>query len=121
MLRLLVADDDPVVRRGLRMRLALEADFDVIGEAGDGATAIELAASLAPDVVILDADLPVLNGVSAVARLRRAGCHARIIILTFHDDAATRARARAAGADAFVAKGSTDASLDDAIRQLACD
>lgn len=104
MITLLLVDDVPAVRRGLRMGLALEADLRVVGEAADAAEALRLAAALDPDVVLLDVELPGMDGVAACERLRAAGCRAAAIILTIHEDQATRQRACAAGAAAFIAK-----------------
>lgn len=102
------------------MRLSVEADFAVIGEATDGAAALDLAASLRPDVVLMDVDMPRLNGIATVSALRSICPHASVIMLSFQDDALTRTLAEQAGAAAFIAKSLPADALLTAIRQAAC-
>jgi DNA-binding NarL/FixJ family response regulator len=117
MIRVLLVDDQQNIRRGLRMRLGLEPDLAVVGEAGDGEAALRMASLVAPDVVLMDVEMPVLDGISATARLRQVHPGCSIVMLSLYDDAQTRERAAAAGACAFVAKTKMDESLMDAIRQ----
>jgi DNA-binding NarL/FixJ family response regulator len=119
MIRVVVVDDQPTVRQGLQMRLALEADIDVVGEAGDGAAAVNVAAALRPDVVLMDVEMPHGDGITATAALRASIPHCAVVMLSLHDDAQTQARARAAGAAAFVAKHDGETTLLAAIRQAA--
>ena len=119
MIRLLLVDDQPGVLAGLKMQLALEPDFDVVGEALDGEQAIVQAQRLHPDVIVMDARMPNMDGIEATEALRRLEPHCCVVILSLHDDNATRAQARAAGAVAFVAKHETPSKLFDAIRQAA--
>ncbi len=107
------------MRQGLQMRLAAEADFVVIGEAADGAAALALAVALQPDVVLMDVDMPRLDGIAAACALRSACPCASVIMLSFHDDTLTRHRAEQAGAAAFVTKSLPAAALLTAIRQVA--
>ena len=118
-INILLVDDEPTIRRGLRMRLELEPDLSVIGEAGDGLAAIDSARTLAPNVVLMDVEMPRMNGIDATRELRSQVPSAAVVILSMHDDAATQARARDAGASAFVAKHSIDGGLLDAIRRAA--
>jgi DNA-binding NarL/FixJ family response regulator len=118
-IRLLLVDDQPAVRRGLRMRFALEPDLEVVGEAGDATEAISLARSLRPAVVLMDVEMSGMDGISAIAALRRVASHSTVVIFTLYDDAAMRARAREAGAAAFVAKHQTEEALLAAIRRAA--
>ena len=116
MIRILLADDQPLMRRCLRLCLELEPDLEVVGEAGDGAAAVALARDCRPDVVIMDLAMPVLDGIAATAALHAALPTIAVIAHSLHDDAATRARARAAGASAFVPKHSLEGPLLAAIR-----
>jgi DNA-binding NarL/FixJ family response regulator len=118
-LRLLLVDDRPSVRRGLRIWLALEPDLEVVGEAADGAEAISLTQALRPDVVLMDIEMPGVDGISATAALRSVVPQSAVVILTLHDDAATRARAQEAGAAAFVAKHLMEETLLAEIRRAA--
>ena len=119
MIRVLLVDDQAVVRRALRVRFHLEPDLEVVGEASTGTEALALAQTLTPDVVLMDLAMPQMDGIEATAALRRMVPQSAVVILSIHDDAQTRGRAQAAGAVAFVEKrGATD-SLLAAIRQAA--
>lgn len=117
-IRVLLVDDQPAIRHGLRLRLTTEPDISIVGEAGDGRTAISLAASLTPDVVILDISMPGMDGFDTAGSLH-TGSNAGIVMLSLHDDPASRARALIAGADVFVAKHEAEALLVEAIRRVA--
>ena len=101
------------------MRFALEPDLEVVGEAGNTAEAIPMACTLHPDVILMDVELPGVSGTEAIETLRTATPHSGVVIFTLHDDVATRARARAVGAAAFVAKHQTEETLLAAIRGVA--
>jgi DNA-binding NarL/FixJ family response regulator len=119
MIRVLLVDDQPVVRRALRGRFHLEPDLEVVGEASTGSEALSLAQILRPDVVLMDIAMPEMDGIEATAALRRVVPQSAVVILSFYDDAQTRTLAQAAGAVALVEKrGATD-SLLAAIRQAA--
>ncbi|MDQ3547754.1 MAG: response regulator transcription factor [Chloroflexota bacterium] len=118
-IRLLLVDDQPQVRRGLAMRLALEPDVEVVGEAGDAESAIALARSLQPDVIIMDVELPGMDGIDCTRSLCAALPRTAIVMLSLHDDHGTVARAKAAGAAAFVAKHRMEGPLLTAIRDAA--
>jgi DNA-binding NarL/FixJ family response regulator len=117
MIRLLLVDDQPAVRRGLEMRLVLEPDLLVVGEASNGKEALALGQILSPDVVLMDIEMPEMDGITATAALHTAVPQTAVIMLSIHDDATTRARAQAAGAVAFVEKRGTAEGLLVAIRQ----
>jgi DNA-binding NarL/FixJ family response regulator len=119
MVRVLLADDEPVVLRGLRTRFQLEADIQVVGEASTGTDALRLAQELLPDVVLMDVQMADVDGIAATAVLRRLVPRSAVVILTIHDDAQTRARTQAAGAVAFVEKRGDPDALMAAIRQAA--
>lgn len=119
MITLILVDDKPEIRRGLRMCLMLEPDFAVIGEAGDGAQALALAQLLHPDVALMDVEMPRMDGIAATAEWTARHLPGAVVILTIHDDPLTRSRAMAAGAAAFVPKGESPAALAQAIRGAA--
>jgi NarL family two-component system response regulator LiaR len=117
MITILLVDDQPAVRRGLRMRLALEPDVTVVGEADDGVMALDLARTLRPDVVIMDVVMPGLDGLDATAQMRVAAPASAVVVLSLYDDSGTRARAAECGAVAFVGKHETPDTLPAAIRE----
>jgi DNA-binding NarL/FixJ family response regulator len=103
--RVLIVDDVPEVREALRWALENEADLVVVGEAGDGVEALDRAAALAPDVVILDIELPRLDGY-AVTRALRAAAHPPVVVfLSVHTDPLSRRRGVEAGGSGFAEKG----------------
>ena len=115
MIRILLADDQPLVRTGFRMILDAEPDMEVIAEAGDGADAVRQARQLRPDVVIMDIRMPVQDGIAATAEIAAAG-HARVLVLTtFHVDEHVVGALRA-GASGFLLKGAQADRLLEAIR-----
>ena len=118
-IRLLLVDDRSAVRTGLKIWLSLEPDLEVVGEASDGAEAISLARALRPDVVLMDVEMPGMDGISATAALHSAAPQSAVVILTLYDDTATRTLAREAGVAAFVAKHQMEETLLAEIRRVA--
>jgi DNA-binding NarL/FixJ family response regulator len=118
-IKLLLVDDEPSIRRGLRMRLELEPDVEVVGEAANGSQAVLLAESLSARVVVMDVEMPVMDGIDATSEITSRLPGVAIVMLSMHDDAVTVGRARAAGAAAFIAKKSMDDGLIEAIRSAA--
>jgi DNA-binding NarL/FixJ family response regulator len=118
-IRVLLADDHPVVRAGLTGMLAAEPDLHVIGEAGSGDEAVAMARSLRPDVVLMDLRMPAGDGVSATARIRGELPDTKIMVLTTYDDDADILRAVEAGASGYLLKDLPRADLADAIRATA--
>lgn len=116
--RLLLVDDQRLMREGLRTLLELEQDFEIVGEAGDGQTALEAYAQLKPDVVLMDVRMPVLTGVEATRRLREKYPGARIIILTTFDDDANVFEGLRAGALGYLLKDVSGAELAQAVRTV---
>jgi DNA-binding NarL/FixJ family response regulator len=114
----LIADDHPVVRQGLRVLLSLEDDIEVVGEVGDGAEAVELAAALAPEVILLDLKLPVLDGLGVLAELRDRRLPARTLVLTSVADQASVSVAMRAGAAGFLYKDVDPDALVRAVRSV---
>ncbi len=116
MIKILLVDDDPNVRRGVRMNLTLEPDFSVVGEAGNGWEALRLTHELQPDVVVMDIRLPLLDGLSAAERLRQSQPQCAVVILTLYDEPSNRERAAKAGASVFLSKQKSGGELVRAIR-----
>lgn len=118
-LRVLIADDHPIFREGLRMLLATEDDVEVVGEAATTSAAVEAAASLQPDVVLLDVDMPEQGGLAALPDLLRAAPEVRVVMLTMMDDDDTLAVALRAGAHGYLLKGVGRAEVVAALRSVA--
>jgi len=114
----LIVDDVAVVREALRWLIEDEADLTVIGEAGDGLEAVHRAAELLPEVVILDVELPGLDGYAVARQLKRLPYPPLVIFLTVHSDAAAQQRAVEAGGDGFAEKGRGWLTLIDQIHKV---
>jgi DNA-binding NarL/FixJ family response regulator len=119
MIRILLVDDHPVVREGLAGMLAGQPDFEVVGMADDGATAMTLHHSLAPDVALMDLRMPGLDGVAAIAAIKAQEPEARILVLTTYDSDADILRAIEAGATGYLLKDTPREDLFRAIRAAA--
>lgn len=115
-IRILVADDHPVVRDGLVAILATQPDFVVIGEAGTGTEAVERARELRPDVMLLDLEMPELDGVEALRRLSQSNPEVRVIVFTAFDTDERILGAVQAGAQGYLLKGAPRKELFDAVR-----
>ncbi|WP_022886625.1 response regulator [Glaciibacter superstes] len=118
-LTLLLADDHELFRDGLRFTLAHEPGITVVGEAADGASAVRIATELNPDVVLMDINMPVLDGVAAAAELTARGVRSRIVMLTMSDDDESVFAALKAGASGYVVKGSPPEQLLTVVRAVA--
>ncbi len=117
-IRVLVADDHPMLREGLVAVLGTQPDFDVIGEAADGSEVVRLAQTLRPDVILLDLEMPETDGVAALKRLRDVGSEARTIVFTAYDTDERILRSLRAGARGYLLKGASRAEIFDAIRTI---
>lgn len=115
-IRILVADDHPVVRDGLVMMLATQPDFVVVGQVATGAEAVRQAASLTPDVILLDLEMPELDGVEALKQVRAAREDAHVIVFTAFDTDDRIVAALQAGANGYLLKGAPRDELFKAIR-----
>jgi len=111
----LLVDDAVHVRRELGELLELSGRVQVVGEAGDGQEAVRLAAGLTPDVILIDLDLPLLDGCEAIRRIKHRAPAVRVVVLTIHTSTADQDRALQAGADAYVVKGASYQALLEAI------
>lgn len=116
--RVLICDDHPLLRRGLRYLVSAQADMEVVGEAGDLRAAAQEAARLKPDVATLDLSMPGGTGVSGIERVRKASPGTRVLVVSMHDDPAYVRAALAMGAAGYVVKSAADAELVTAIRSV---
>ncbi len=119
MITLVVADDHPVVRQGLVALLGTDPDIEVIGEAADGSEATEVVLSLRPSVVVMDLQMPVVDGVAATQAIKQVWPEAAIVVLTTYDSDEAIVRALEAGASGFVLKDTPPDDLIQAIRRAA--
>lgn len=118
-IRILLADDHAMVRKGFRLILSQEDDIEIVGEAGSGLEAIQLAAQLAPDVVILDIAMPGINGVEATRLILRDCPDCRVLILSMHKDPVYVRETLRAGAKGYLLKDGIDGDLVRAVRAVA--
>lgn len=119
MIRLLLADDQALVRGALAALLDLEADLTVVGEAGSGEAAVALARELSPDVVLMDVEMPGMGGIAATALIRHTQPSVQVIMVTTFGRPGFLRRALAAGASGFVVKDTPARQLADAVRRVA--
>ena len=118
-IRILLADDHAVVRQGFKMILDAQPDMEIVGEAGNGRQAIELAEKMKPDVVVMDVAMPELNGIEATRRLGASVPHARVIALSMHKDSVYVREVLRAGARGYLLKDSGASDLVTAVRAVA--
>lgn len=117
--RVVVADDHAFFRDGLRLALASAGEIDVVGEAGDGAAALDLVADLRPDVVLMDLEMPGLSGVEATRQVVATGSRTAVVVLTMSRDYEAVAAALSAGARGYVVKGADRTTVVEAVRAAA--
>ncbi len=118
-IRVLLADDHAVVRHGFKMILAAQADMEIVGEAGNGREAVELAGRLQPHVVVMDVAMPELNGIEATRRLAGLAPRTRVLALSMHKDSVYVREILRAGARGYLLKDSIAADLLAAVRAVA--
>ena len=118
-LRILLADDHGVVRQGFRRILEAQPDMEIVGEAGNGREAVELAAQLTPDLIVMDVAMPELNGIEATRRLKEESPRTRVLALSMHKDAVYVREILRAGAHGYLLKDAIDADLVAAVRAVA--
>ncbi len=119
MIRILLADDHALVRQGLRFILEAQDDMEIVGQAGNGNEAVEMAEKLKPDVVVMDVAMPGLNGVEATRRLSGSLPRTRVLALSMHKDSVYVREILRAGARGYLLKDSGDADLVAAVRAVA--
>ncbi|SNT65412.1 DNA-binding response regulator, NarL/FixJ family, contains REC and HTH domains [Asanoa hainanensis] len=117
--RVLLADDQPLVRAGLRVLISDTPDLEVVGEAGTGTEAVELARDLVPDVVVMDIRMPVMDGITATREIVEGGSQTHVIMLTTFDDDENVYGALRAGAGGFLVKDMALDDILDAVRVVA--
>ena len=117
-IRILLADDHAVMRSGLRLLIDNQTDMEVVGEAGDGLQAIDRAAALQPDVVVLDLTMPLMDGLTCLRQIRQRAPQSRVLVLTMHADEQYLRDALARGAAGYVVKQAADQEVLSAIRAV---
>ena len=118
-IRIVLADDHSVVRQGFRRILEAQSDMEIVGEASNGREALEQAALLTPDVVVMDVAMPELNGIEATRRMKEATPHSRVLALSMHKDSVYVRETLRAGARGYLLKDSVAADLVSAVRAVA--
>ncbi len=118
-IRVVLADDHPVARESLRNMFAGAAGIEVVGEAGDGTEALHLVEELAPDVLVLDMEMPGLKGVEVAEQLQAAGSPVHILALSAYDDKEYISGLLASGAAGYLTKGEVPQTIIDAVRGVA--
>jgi RNA polymerase sigma factor (sigma-70 family) len=118
-IRVLIADDHGIVRKGLRLQLEQNSAFEVVGEATEGREAVRMAEELVPDVVIMDIAMPNLNGIQATAQLVKKNPNIGVIILSMYSDETYLTRTLAVGAKGYLLKENADVDLENAVRSVA--
>lgn len=118
-IRILIADDHGIVRKGLRLELEQHEEFEVVGEASDGREAVRVAEELGPDIVIMDIAMPNLNGIDAAAQMLKRSAQTRVIILSMHSDESYLTRALTAGVKGYLLKETADLDLFRAVQAVA--
>ena len=117
-IRILLADDHAVVRQGFGRILEAHSDLEVVGEAGNGREAVELAEQLKPDVVVMDVSMPELNGIEATRRMIKSAPRTRVLALSMHKDSVYVREILRAGAQGFLLKDASDSDLITAVRAV---
>jgi DNA-binding NarL/FixJ family response regulator len=118
-IRILLADDHAVVRQGFKMILSAQSDMEIVGEAGHGREAVELAEKLKPDVAVMDVAMPELNGIEATRRLAETSPHTRVLALSMHKDSVYVREILRAGARGYLIKDAAASDLLAAVRAVA--
>jgi DNA-binding NarL/FixJ family response regulator len=118
-LRVLLAEDQTILREGLKVLIASEPDMEVVGEAGDGEEAVRRVGTARPDIVVMDVSMPRLDGVQATQAIKRANSEVKVLALTVHENKSQIRRVLQAGASGYVVKRSAAEELIQALRTVA--
>ena len=118
-IRIVIADDHPIVRKGLRRVIEEEPDFEIVAEAGDGETGLELIRKLKPQVAVLDLDMPRLNGFAVAGEIRRGNLSVGIIFFTIHSEVDLLHKAMNSGGSGYIVKETALVDIVDGIRSVA--
>ena len=118
MIKVMLVDDHELIREGIKQIIELESDIDVIAQVGDGREAVELARKNKPDIILLDINMPEMNGIEVLKRLRDLGIESRVIMLTIHNDREYILETMKIGAEGYVLKDSDAEGLVKAIRDV---
>ena len=118
-IHILLADDHAVVRQGFKMILAAQPDMEIVGEAGNGREALDLAGQLQPDVIVMDVAMPELNGIEATRRVADVSPRSRVLALSMHKDSVYVREILRAGARGYLLKDSIASDLLAAVRAIA--
>ena len=116
--KILLADDHTIVRQGLKLILSAHADLEVVGEAANGREAVEMAGKLRPDLVLMDVQMPELNGIEAAKQMVAANSRIRILALSMHKEAVYVREILKAGARGYILKDAIDTELLNAVRSV---
>lgn len=117
-IKVMIVDDHVLIREGIKQILELEDDISVIGQAGNGEEAFDLATELNPDIILLDINMPILNGIEALRRFKDMGIKSKVIILTIHEDREYVLKTLKLGANGYILKDSDANSLIKGIRSV---
>src|SRR6476646_8250347 len=119
MIRILLADDHAMVRQGFRLILSSQPDMEIVGEAGNGREAVEMAEKLQPDIIVMDVAMPELNGIEATRKITAGLPRTRILALSMHKDSVYVREILRAGARGYLLKDQIDSDLLAAVRAVA--
>lgn len=116
--RILIVDDHPAIREGLKAILSTQPNCDIVGEAADGLEALNLAERLQPDLVLMDLSMPLMDGIAATREIKKKWPETKILVFTNHDNPEYRTAALKAGAEGYLLKDSTSAKLIQSLKDI---
>ncbi|MDO8685388.1 MAG: response regulator transcription factor [Clostridiales bacterium] len=117
-IRVLIADDHPMIRQGLKQILEMEEDMDVVAQASNGREAVRLAREHKPDIILMDINMPEMDGLQAIREIKKSAMPSRVIMLTIHEDREYLFKALQIGAEGYVLKDAETSVLVSAIRSV---